>query len=310
MKHRRKMRELWLAMGLLTVAVVAAFAPDDYLPMLFRAFLLPTAAAMACCALLAVVRKAYWAGLAAGFSAALLLSQMGAAAAPEIRPANGSALRVFHMNVLQPNRSFDQAIAQALQSNADVLSVQEVDPRWADALARKLGSRYPYVHLEPRSNCYGIALFSRLPFTAVRTVIMGGSPFIEALLEVDHRPVRLWAVHATSPTSYGHYRRRNEQLAELAEQVGCGDTATIVVGDLNAVPWDRAYRRFCASSGLRSTTPAGQRTWPAMGPLALIPLDHVLLSPGLAHVSLRTVPIPGSDHRGLLAELAFVPHVH
>ncbi len=299
----RSLSELYLATTLLSLAVIGVFAPDAYVPMLARAFLLPAAIGLGAMVLFAVLRRWWWvacSSLVGGLMIGVQVSTPHLAPAPN---ATGNSLRVFHMNVLQPNNSYLQAIDQALASDADVISVQEVGPQWAAALQEGLLPAYPYSHIEPRTNCYGIALFSRTPFSDVRTLTIHGAPFIEARLNVEGRPVRLLAVHTSSPISYDHFRRRNEQLAALAEHLAGGDTATIVVGDLNTVPWDRAFQRFCARSGLRSTTPATQRTWPSVGPLALIPLDHVLLSPGLSHTSLRTVDIPGSDHRGLVADL-------
>jgi endonuclease/exonuclease/phosphatase family metal-dependent hydrolase len=51
-----------------------------------------------------------------------------------------------------------------------------------------------------------------------------------------------------------------------------------------------------------------ERTWPSLGPLALIPLDHVLLSPQLAPAAFRSFRIPGSDHRGIMATIALHRH--
>lgn len=299
-----KFRELCVAMVVLTLSLLLAFAPDAYLPMLLRAFIVPASMGTLAFALLSVIRRKWWVAQSALLGGAMMLMQV-----PSVRVVGTSAgigLRIFHMNVLQPNTAFDGAIAQALASDADVISVQEVSPEWAAALRCGLGESHPYAYIEPRTNCYGIALVSRRPFAGTRLLDVEGSPFIEARIDVDGRPVRLLAVHATSPITYGHFRRRNAQLDRLGTYLAQDDTATIVVGDLNTVPWDGAYGRFCARAGLRSTTSPLQRTWPS--PFAVIPLDHVLVSPGIASSALRTVHIPGSDHKGFLAELNITGH--
>jgi endonuclease/exonuclease/phosphatase (EEP) superfamily protein YafD len=304
---RTQYRELYLATALLTAALVVAFAPDAYVPMLARAFILPTTIVTLLIALFAAFRKKWWVAQAALLGCAIMALQIQAPHVDTITTDADRAFRVFHMNVLQPNTAFDAAIAQALDSDADVISVQEVGPEWACALNEGLLQRCPFVHLEPRSNCYGIALFSKWPFQCVRTITVQGAPFIEAFLAVDGMPIRLLAVHATSPITYGHFRRRNEQLNRLSDHLAHSDTATILVGDLNTVPWDKAFMRFCSRSGLRSTTPMMQRTWPSIGPLAVIPLDHVLVSSGIRPVGLRTASVAGSDHRALIADLN-LPH--
>lgn len=301
------MRELLLAVGLLTTAVVMAFAPDAYLMMLARAFILPAALVFLSIAVLTALYRRWWLAQAALCGTALLAVQLIRPNVGHSTMASNAHLRVLHMNVLQPNTAYDEAIQQALESHADLVSVQEVSPEWAQVLRQGLQRRYPYVHIEPRRNCYGIALFSRHPFQEVRTITVGGDPFVEALLNVNGGPVRLLAVHTTSPISYGHFRRRNDQLEQLGRYVARSDTATILVGDLNTVPWDQAFRRFCSRSGLRSMTPALHRTWPSVGPFALIPLDHVLATEGITVRTIRTPAIQGSDHCALIADLQ-LPH--
>ena len=308
MKHTVQFRELCWVAALLTLACGLAFAPDLYLPMLARAFLLQWSFFFAIVTLFLLIKKRWWPAWSALFGAVLILVQVPKPFVEAIPIGTGATLRILHMNVLQPNGEFDRAIQQSITSNADVISVQEVGPEWAEALTVGLREIYPYAHVEPRTNCYGIALFSKRPFVRVRTVLVQHSPFIEAVVDVEGTPVRLFAVHATSPISYAHFRKRNDQLGELAAYLAQSDTATVLVGDLNTVPWDRSFQRFCRDARMYSTTASEQRTWPSVGPLALIPLDHLLLSKGIVPASIRTVDISGSDHRGLVADVRIAPH--
>lgn len=303
---RSKHGELLLATLTLAFATGLAIAPDAYIPMLARAFLLQWAAVFALIAVLALSTMRWWLLLSTTLAVGLILIQVRdpRTAATTVDVA-GPSLRIAHMNVLQPNMDHADAIAIAEESNADLLSVQEVSPEWAVALSNGLSKSYPYQYLEPRSNCYGIALFSKLPFNSVKTFLVERSPFIEAVVPVGDEVVRVLAIHATSPISYGHFRQRNSQLEIVARLVAAEGLPTVVIGDLNTVHWDRAYTRFCANSGLSPTTSTDQRTWPSVGPLALIPLDHLLVSKGLVTASVSSFEVPGSDHRGLLADLKF-----
>lgn len=310
MRSCPRTRELIRATSVLLIATALAFAPDAYLPMLARAFMLPGALLFGVFALAAVVRRKWWVAQSALAGAAMLAGQLSTPSVPMVTMSRPPDLRVLHMNVWQSNNAYAAVTERALESGADVISVQEVAPCWAEALEQGLSEHYPYMHIEPRDNCYGMALFSRIPFREVRTITLHGTPMIEALCNVHERPVRLLAVHATSPISYAHFQRRNRQLLDLGHHLAQDDTATVLIGDLNTVPWDRAFQRLCISAALRSTTPPVQRTWPSIGPLALIPLDHVLISPGIVPVWLRTVHVPGSDHKGLLAALNLTDHAH
>jgi endonuclease/exonuclease/phosphatase (EEP) superfamily protein YafD len=65
------------------------------------------------------------------------------------------------------------------------------------------------------------------------------------------------------------------------------------------VPWSHTLHRFTAASRTRLTGPL-HGTWPGFGPLAVLPIDHVM-GPQGGTVTLR--PLAGSDHHGLLADL-------
>lgn len=301
-------RELIITMLLLSVATALALSPDAYLPMLARAFMLQWAMMFLGIASFAMIRRRWWMTMGAFFGALVVAMQVDVPFQRAPSAGMGPSIRVAHMNVFQPNIRHDAIIRRALASDADVISVQEVSPEWAEVLLAGLGDRYPYAHIEPRTDCYGIALFSRVPLERVRTMTFAGSPFVEAFVRLDDQEIRVLAVHASSPTDYAHFRKRNAQLSALAGDILRSHAPTVVIGDLNTVHWDRAYAGFCKLSGLRPLAGAELRSWPAVGPIALIPLDHVLVSPELASNGMSTFSLPGSDHRGLLAELQFKTH--
>jgi endonuclease/exonuclease/phosphatase (EEP) superfamily protein YafD len=295
-------RELQLAAVLLAVTCVLAFAPDAYLPMLVRSGMRIGAGALMLFSLWCSWRRWWWASGASILASFIILIHTQV---PALAPMThmGHGLRVAHFNVLQPNRQRSEVIDAILATNAELVSVQEVDEAWAMALIDGLVGAYPYHHVVPRSDCYGIALFSRRPFEQVATLEVQGAPFIEAVVPAAEQRVRLLVVHATSPTSLRHHQRRNAQLRELSTLIADSHLPTVLVGDLNTVHWDEAFRALCVGSGSRPVVPASSRTWPAIGPLALIPLDHLLLSPGMGYSSLALCDIPGSDHRGLVADI-------
>lgn len=287
----------------LALGVVLAFAPDHFLPMLVRAFLLQWLLFFGVLAALGTWQRRWWlTGASAGAALLVVMPAVPARTVP-IGTAADAELRIAHLNVFQPNDAFAEVLQAARATDADVLSFQEVDERWAQALVQGLGADYPYHRIAPRGNCYGIALFSRRPFEHADVLYLTERPVIDATVRTEAGPVRVLAVHASSPGSYREFRDRNRQLDRLAEVVGASDRPVAVVGDLNTVSWDHALRRLCASTGLRESADAPSATWPSIAGLALIPLDHVLATPALDILAPRSFPIPGSDHRGLVAGL-------
>jgi endonuclease/exonuclease/phosphatase (EEP) superfamily protein YafD len=285
----------------LAAATVLAFSPDAWVPMMARAFMLQWALAFAALTLFLLVRS-YRPVAFAGLAGALLCGvQLLPTSAPAAAARQGEALRVLHINVFQPNTKHAEIVELILGSGADLVSVQEVTPQWASALLHGLAEEYPYHRIEPRINCYGLAVFSRSPWERSQVHGEASAPFFEVHVEKGGQTIQVLVAHTTSPDGPAQWRSRNRQLDELALRVEAGNS--LLVGDLNTVPWDEAYRRFCRRSGMHPATFLPTCTWPVLGPVALIPLDHVLLKGDLQVRSVTPVHVPGSDHRGLLADV-------
>lgn len=300
----RKDRDVFFAVTIMAIATGLAFAPDAFLPMLARAFLMEWAAVFALLLVCALWRRRVWIGAASTMALVMVLFQIDAPVAPLLHERSAASLRVAQMNLLQPNRRHAEVVRLALYSDADVISFQEVSETWAGVLQRELGAAYPFHLVVPGDHCYGIALFSRLPLERLEVLVLEDTPVIEAVVSLPSGPVRVFSVHANSPGTWGDHRRRNAQLEQLASIVRGDDLCTVVVGDLNTVSWDRAMWKLCATSGLRLGTAATTPTFPSLFGLALIPIDHMLVSPHASVVRSHTFLIPGSDHRGLIADIA------
>ncbi len=300
----RRDRDVLVAALILTVATALAFAPDAFLPMLARAFLLEWVLVFILILTWAVWRRRAWTGAASAMACLMVLLQLDAPSAPALHQHTETSLRIAQMNLLQPNRRHAEVVRLALDSDADVISFQEVSEAWAEVLAQELGQAYPFHRVVPGDHCYGIALFSRLPLDRMEVLVLEDTPVIEAVVRSSKGAVRVFSVHANSPGSWGDHRRRNAQLKQLATIVSSDAMPTVVVGDLNTVSWDRAMWRLCVNSGLRVGTASTTPTFPSLFGLALIPIDHLLVSPGAAVVASRTFFIPGSDHRGLIVDVA------
>ncbi|MCC6399886.1 MAG: endonuclease/exonuclease/phosphatase family protein [Flavobacteriales bacterium] len=297
-------REVVFAAGLLALGTVLAFAPDAFLPMLARAFLVQWSLVFAAFAAWAFLKRRTWPAWASALSTCMVLLQVDAPVAGPVPDLRSADLRIAQVNLLQPNTRHAEVIRLLRASDADVISVQEVSPLWAAVLVGSLRDAYPHFKVVPDVNCYGIALFSRRPVERMVEHALCGSPAIEAVLKGPEGPVHVFTVHATSPGDPADHRLRNTQLGRLARLVRSRGQRTIVVGDLNTVSWDRAMWTLCRAAGLRIGTSPLSPTFPAVLGFALIPIDHVLTSSGATVVRSSTFSIPGSDHRGLLADIA------
>ena len=184
-----------------------------------------------------------------------------------------------------------------------LISMQEVGPGLEPVMRAQLAIAYPHMRILARADNYGIALLSKAPFQEARFVELEGVPIVDAVIASSSGAVRVVSVHTTSPGNVSQFRERNAQLIALERLLGTSTLPTVLVGDLNTVPWDSAFGRLCRAAGFHGNHQGIRATWPSFMGLALIPLDHVLVTPQLEVLGLTRFTIPGSDHRGLVATL-------
>lgn len=219
-----------------------------------------------------------------------------------------------------------ERVAQVIAATgADVVALQEVDVGrtrtgghdQAQAIAHLLAMEH---HFHPALRVleerYGDAVLTRLPSCLVRAGPLPGlarRPGLEprgALwIEVETGAGRLQIINTHLGLS------GPERIAQVEALLGpdwLGHAAcrppVVLLGDLNATPWSRAYRKLAARladgrSRARASRPGA--TFPSRCPL--LRLDYVFVSEGVVVDRVETVRGPlaraTSDHLPLLAEI-------
>jgi len=261
-------------------------------------------------AVLALWRR-WWAGtLVTGACAAILIALLVPRAVPDRAPedAPGVRLRVLAANIAANDVTARQVLARVRRWDVDVFSVIELPPATVLAYdSAGIRSVLPHRELRPLPAFRGTGLYSRLPLRPVAGPRR--TEFALAAAELDPpgaAPLQVIAVHVPAPTSGEAAARLRRELRTLP---GAGrGTLRVLAGDFNATLdhaplrdlLDRGYRDAAeqAGTGLRPTWPAGRQLLPT-----LVTIDHVLADRRVRVISARSVAIPGSDHRGVLAEL-------
>jgi endonuclease/exonuclease/phosphatase (EEP) superfamily protein YafD len=99
----------------------------------------------------------------------------------------------------------------------------------------------------------------------------------------------------------------NEQTADLGRllaHVSSQGAAHVVAGNFNITPFAWKFAQLQnAGLGQHATY---LTNWPAQWPLRPALLDNVLSTEGIASVRVSLGPPLGSDHRPLIADIAFV----
>jgi len=224
-------------------------------------------------------------------------------------PAGIEVVKIMSFNLLGNNREIQAVLARIAEHDPEVVTCLEYTDQWPVAL-KSLNATYPYRLEQPRWHGFGIAIFSKRPFTnASSTQITEGltdNPFLTVDIEIDGSPVRLAGLHLLSPMNRKRLKIRNQQLTEIADLLVERDVPTIVMGDFNCTPWSPFLSDFLKRANLRDSRNGFgyQASWNALRPLLLIPIDHALVSPQI-HVHSRTLgDFAGSDHYPLVFEVS------
>jgi len=254
---------------------------------------------------LALVLKR-WPLLAAAFvgiilNALLILSAPVIAPDPDVAPDIKIAqLNLYAESLLQPNLPVDDL------RDMDVLSLQELNVNLHDNLLLSLEKVFPYRCENLWDTCcYGIGLYSKWPILKCEDIGQFGVPILQAEFLIDGRAVCIISLHTVPPAFPNRTEERNIQLQLVAEMAAKIMGPYIVLGDFNLVPWDSEFSRFLQNGNLSSVRNGFQATYPMDLGIPLIPIDHICFSDHFTATECRTVVIPGSDHKGMVASLAF-----
>lgn len=226
---------------------------------------------------------------------------------PEAAESGTCAVQLMISNVNTGNSDHKRLISSIRKKKPDVIVLTEVNSGWIDSL-QEIEQDYPHKEVLPRSDNFGIAVYSRLPFVRTGIWRFGEGDIPPVLIaEIRNRNTRfeLIAVHTLPPISPGYFARRNVQLEKLAEYTAGKNTPCIAAGDMNITMWSHYYRKFIQASGLHDARKGfGIRpTWPTGLPFLYIPIDHCFCSRNIQVTGFTTGPRTGSDHLPIFADL-------
>lgn len=197
------------------------------------------------------------------------------------------------------------------REHVDVLVLEEATYGQAGALAQeRIRQDLPFVAGAPALGADGTVVLSRFPLSdqqalptrrgSYRVRVGYGSGFW------------LIAVHSTQPLDATD--RWSADLSAVRRAAAALRGPRLVVGDFNAMLDHGPVRAILATglrdaavearSGWQPTWPSGEPGYRVVGGLGLVAIDHVLLSREFSAISTRTLQVPDTDHRALLARLA------
>ncbi|MBQ0896121.1 endonuclease/exonuclease/phosphatase family protein [Micromonospora sp. U56] len=250
--------------------------------------------------------------VAAAVVALVLLGAVVPRAVAADQPAaGGPVLRVLTANLLKGGADARTVVELVRRHRVDLLAVQEFTPAARDALDRQgLTRLLPHQQLTPEVGTTGSALYSRLPLTEGGFRRNAGFQFTQAYAVVTvpgAPPVRVESTHPAAPYAVAAV---DEWFTDLRAQPPATPDGPlrILAGDFNATLDHAPLRALLATGYVDAADAAGAGFAGTWGPYDgdLIPpvtIDHVLVDRRIAVRSVAVHPVPGSDHRAVLAEL-------
>jgi endonuclease/exonuclease/phosphatase (EEP) superfamily protein YafD len=258
--------------------------------------------------LLALARRWILAIAAVGFTVASLSIQRPLYRGSDAVPTAAVGLRVISAN-LREGQADPGYLVRSAREQADIIAFQELTPDEVDRLsAAGLDATFPYRWLDARAGASGVGVWSRLPMHTAKRI--GGYTFglVSARIRVAGISIdpTVLVAHIAGPWPIDGWRRDLDQLPvtllEVAKQTGGG--SVIVAGDLNSTTDMRPFRNLLRNGYRDAAMQSGAGIKPTFRADWTLPpfivIDHILTRSCTA-TSLRTIKIPGSDHRGLAA---------
>ncbi|MCA9133188.1 MAG: endonuclease/exonuclease/phosphatase family protein [Planctomycetales bacterium] len=256
------------------------------------------------------LRKYHWSKFS--LTAGLVLTLTLLPYFPRPQSEHSPAYRLLTMNVLSSNLRRDMVTRRIMDTNPDFIALLETNSEWIESLESALGERWPYNKSIPRSDNFGIAVFSKIPFSTCDVIEYKAAlatPSIRATFRLSGgETLRLIAVHPLPPMNDAYWQSRNSLFEGMASDVSSHDASrTILTGDLNCTPWSPWFRRLLRDSSLRNSmnqSGLGISWLPARIAVLGLPIDHVLVGSRIVSHGRYLGAYAGSDHRPVIFDFS------
>jgi endonuclease/exonuclease/phosphatase (EEP) superfamily protein YafD len=302
-----------IALAAATIGILAHFVWIDNHITLFAAALAPylMLGAPVSLVIFVALRRRILAAAAVVFTCVALFTQFPLYSG-EGEQRGSATIRVLTANLYLGQADAKSVVATA-SAYADVVALQELTPDAVNRLsAAGLNAPFPYHVIDAREEASGVGLFSRFPISDAKRVPGYTLAMVSGRIKVagvaDDPTVIV--VHMTGPwpQAIDGWDRDLSNLPETLEAAATseGSGCAIAAGDFNSTHDMRNFRDITRAGYRDAAEQAGSGIIPTYPGNVWVPpfiaIDHVLTHQ-CATATVRAVRLPGSDHRGLIAEI-------
>ncbi len=218
-----------------------------------------------------------------------------------------SNFKITSINIFSQNEEFQHLKDYLAKEKSDVLVLQELTPAWQKHV-EFIRKEYPYYKEEVRNNNFGIAIYSKIPFTKVSTknYIDEMHPSILAEIIVDAKPLSILATHPVPPLpNQARFERRNKQYELMKQEIDALSNENIIlVGDLNSTVYSPNFKLVQSDKMKDARSGFGlNNSWNAFIPIFRTNIDQCWVSKNIKVTNFYRGDDIKSDHFPIVAEL-------
>ncbi|MEE2698254.1 MAG: endonuclease/exonuclease/phosphatase family protein [Pseudomonadota bacterium] len=215
--------------------------------------------------------------------------------------------RLVTVNLWVYNPVKAPAIKFLRASDADVIVLNEVSPRWVEPV-KTLKDIYPFQYF--RTDCYErghcqMALLSKEPWNELVSSKneVNIPTFILARFTRMEREFSIIGTHLIYPLAKGTSALQARQIHSLSKIVNNEKGDLILTGDFNFSPWSVLHRRLISETKLKRAEGGILASWISRSLPIRLPIDHTYFrfNQGFAHMYLG--PNIGSDHLPVVTDV-------
>lgn len=209
-----------------------------------------------------------------------------------------STIKIAHFNISASDEDYDSTIDAILNTEADLISIQEVTPDWHYLLNEKLQQEYPYSNTVVRFDPFGIAVYSKHPFQNIDTFFHQDIPNLKGSISINEKekPLNFICTHTMPPLYNAAYENMKGHLNTLADSIQNISEPIVTIGELNAPPWWQEIQDLRLRGGLNDSRRSASF---GFSEIFQNPVDYIFFSDHLECVGFENITTATSSHLGI-----------
>lgn len=215
-----------------------------------------------------------------------------------------SDFSVLHFNVKENNKRITSVAEAALNSNADIVSMQELKENSLQVIDTLMRTKYPYCLSDLSIKGFGLALYSKYPIDSGQVIIAHEFPMLVGRINIKGKEFNFISATTSTPTNEKDFQKQIKQFKFITEYANKINGPLILMGDMNSAPWSNQIESLLKETNLKDSRKDLSATYPAQSPVQ-IPIDYIFHSQQLFCEKFNTLEQTSSNHLGIMGYYTF-----